>query len=162
MLACIALVLACVSSTSAAIVATSPTAPIRDATITSAPQIELLKRQNNANYMGWTTNRNGGWETQSCNSGTLDRRTCYRRARADRMFRSHILPLQRTMGLLLNYKRWLSERHANTMFQRQHDICTGDHRDSHKPSQDLRVYISLPQCSGQNILSLQHLLYVRK
>ncbi|KAF2125151.1 hypothetical protein P153DRAFT_360752 [Dothidotthia symphoricarpi CBS 119687] len=46
----------------------TPTSSTSDATITPGPQIELLKRQNGDQFMGWLSN-DGTWGAESCNAG---------------------------------------------------------------------------------------------
>lgn len=46
----------------------APSASASDPTITPGPQIELLRKQNNDQYMGWVEYQ-GEWTTQDCDAG---------------------------------------------------------------------------------------------
>jgi hypothetical protein len=57
-----------VSSSFAALLSSSPSVSTLAALITPGPQIELLKRQNDARYIGWLST-SGAWESEMCDQG---------------------------------------------------------------------------------------------
>ncbi|KAF2824340.1 hypothetical protein CC86DRAFT_54317 [Ophiobolus disseminans] len=68
MLTHLALGSALLSGSYATLVAPSQSAPAVDALITPGPQVELLKKQNNAAHIGWIS-FGGQWSSQTCDPG---------------------------------------------------------------------------------------------
>lgn len=69
MFARVALGSALISSSLAIAVAPSAVQPDSEALITPAPQVELLKRQNNDRFMGWIQYTSDFWSSQTCATG---------------------------------------------------------------------------------------------
>jgi hypothetical protein len=56
------------SSSFAALLPTSPADSAPDALITPGPQIELLRKQNDLQYVGWVSDVS--WSAETCGTGT--------------------------------------------------------------------------------------------
>lgn len=114
-------------ATSLAALVVSPVVSTSDALITPGPNIELLRKQNNLQYIGWLE-YSGYWSSETCDVGMHNAVRISHEIRPDHVIRKHILSSRPAMGVLLDNQGRLRQ-HAYWLCQRKYDLqCDGNRR----------------------------------